>query len=127
MGIEGITTLWKESLQESLDRMAIFKDESKNKISIQVKILGFDIPVFGIEMHSKAIARYEIIDRATGGLVYTQDISADGIVPASHAFLGVTRARESINRAAQNNIKQFLQALETVDVNKPMFPTESKQ
>ena len=124
MGIESITNFWKESLQESLDRMAIFKDDSKNKISIQVKILAFDIPSFGLEMNSKSIARYEIIDRATGGIIYTQDISAEGVVPVSHAFLGVTRARESINRAAQNNIKQFLQAVETVDISKPMFPNE---
>lgn len=124
LGIEGITNFWKESLQESLDRMAIFKDDSKNKVSIQVKILAFDIPSFGLEMSSKSIARYEIIDRNTGGIIYTQEFSAEGIVPVSHAFMGVTRARESINRAAQNNIKQFLQAIETIDIDKPMFPNK---
>ena len=126
VGIEGITNFWKESLQESLDRMAIFKDESKNKVSIQVKILAFDIPAFGLEMTSKSIARYEIIDRATGGIIYTQEIASTGVVPMSHAFVGMVRARESINRAAQNNIKQFLQAVETVDIEKPMFPNEKK-
>lgn len=127
MGIEGITNFWKESLQESLDRMAIFKDESKNKISIQVKILAFDIPSFGLEMSSKSIARYEIIDRNTGGIIYTQEFSAEGVVPVNHSFMGVTRARESINRAAQNNIKQFLQAIETIDISKPMFPNEKQK
>lgn len=122
LGIESITNFWKESLQESLDRMAIFKDDSKNKVSIQVKILAFDIPSFGFEMSSKSIARYEIIDRNTGGIIYTQEFSSKGIVPVGHAFMGVTRARESINRAAQNNIKQFLQAIETIDIDKPMFP-----
>jgi hypothetical protein len=111
---------------EAADRMAIFKDESKNKVSIQVKILAFDIPAFGMEMTSKSIARYEIIDRATGGIIYTQEIASTGVVPMSHAFVGMVRARESINRAAQNNIKQFLQAVETVDVEKPMFPNEKK-
>lgn len=122
MGIEGISSFWKESLQESIDRMAIFKDGAANKLSIQVKILAFEIPSFGASMTSKSIARYELIDRATGAIVYTQDIAAEGVVPATHAFAGVTRARESINRAAQNNIKLFLQALETVDMTKPMFP-----
>ena len=117
VGIEGVTNFWKEALQESLDRMAIFKDESKNKVSIQVKILAFDIPSFGLEMTTTSIARYEIIDRATGGIIYTQEIASSGVVPVSHAFVGVVRARESINRAAQNNIKQFLQAVETVDGN----------
>lgn len=125
-GIEGITNLWKEALQEALDRMAIFKDDSKTKVSIQVKILAFEVPAFGFEMTSKSIARYEVIDRATGSIIYTQDIAAEGVVPATHAYLGVTRVRESINRAAQNNIKQFLQAIESVDVEKPMFPAEKK-
>ncbi len=127
MGIEGVTNFWKESLQESIDRMAIFKDDSKNKLSIQVKILAFEIPGFGASMTSKSVARYELIDRASGSIVYTQDITADGSVPFNHAFMGVTRARESINRAAQNNIKLFLQALETVDVTKPMFPSEARK
>lgn len=126
-GIEGIASFWKESLQESIDRMAIFKDGSSNKLSIQVKILAFEIPSFGASMNSKAIARYELIDRASGAIVYTQDITADGTVPFNHAFMGVTRARESINRAAQNNIKLFLQALETVDMTKPMFPSEARK
>ena len=124
MGIESVTNFWKEALQESLDRMAVFKDNAPNKVSIQVKILAFDIPAFGAEMTSKAIARYEIIDRATGGIIYTQEIASTGVVPMSHAFVGVVRARESINRAAQNNIKLFLQAVETVDVQKPMFPIQ---
>jgi len=127
MGIEGITGFWKESLQEALDRMAIFKDEAKNKVSIQVKVLAFNLPSFGAGMTSKSIARYEIIDRATGSIVYTQDIASEGVVPFDHAFMGVTRARESVNRAAQNNIKLFLQALETVDVTKPMFPSEAQK
>ena len=71
-------------------------------------------------------ARYELIDRATGGIVYTQDVSASGEVPFNYAFAGVVRARESISRSAQNNIAQFLQALETVDVSKPMFPNKQE-
>ena len=126
MGIESITNFWKESLQEAIDRMAIFKDDSSNKVSLQVKILAFDIPSAGASMTTKSIARYEILNRANGAIIYTQDISAEGVVPWDHSFMGVTRARESINRAAQNNIKLFLQGLETVDVNKPMFPAASK-
>ena len=126
LGIEEITKFWKESLQEALDRMAIFKDDSKNKVSIQVKILAFDLPSFGLEWTSKSIARYEIIDRATGSIIYTQEIASTGVVPVSHAFMGAVRSRESVNRAAQNNIKQFLQAIETIDIEKPMFPNEKE-
>jgi len=120
---ERVTDTWKEALQEAMDRMAIFKDDSSNKISIQVKILAVDIPPMGASFTTKTVARYEIIDRSKGAIIYTQDVSAEGTVPGDYAFLGLTRARESVNRSAQNNIKLFLQALETVDIKKPMFPS----
>lgn len=127
LGIEAIPAMWKSSLEEALNRMAIFKDDAQRKLSISVKVLAMNIPSFGAEMVTKTIARYEIIDRSNGDIVYTQDIAADGVVPFNHAFVGATRARESINRAVQNNITQFLQALETVDINKPMFPATAKK
>lgn len=126
MGMETITQFWKESLQESLDRMAIFRDRADDTISIQVKILAMDIPSFGASFTTKSIARYEIIDRSNGSIVFTQDVEANGVVPMDHSFVGMTRARESVNRSAQNNIKQFLQALETVDIDKPMFPAKQQ-
>jgi hypothetical protein len=63
-----------------------------------------------------------LIDRSNGTVIFTTDVNSSGTTPADFAFLGLARARESVNRAVQNNILQFLQALETVNVNKPMFP-----
>lgn len=126
-GMEAIPQLWQEALQEALNRMAIFQDGADEKVNIAVKILGLDAPGAGFSMTTKAIARYEIIDRSNGDMIYTQEISSDGTVPMGYAYLGTTRARESINRAVQNNITQFLQALETVDVNKPMFPRDQQK
>lgn len=119
-----VPQMWENALTEAVNRMAIFRDDSPNKLSLSVKILAIDMPAFGASMTTKTIARYEIIDRASGGIVYTQDVSADGVVPFDYAFAGVIRMRESLNRSAQNNISQFLQALETIDVNKPMFPNK---
>lgn len=124
-GTEEIPALWKEALQEALDRMAIFRDDASKKINLSVKILALDLPSFGASMTTKSIARYELIDRANGDIIYSQEIAADGVVPFNHSFAGFVRARESINRAVQNNLTQFLQALETVELEKPMFPTQS--
>lgn len=120
-------TLWKDSLQEALDRMAIFKDGSPRKVAIAVKILEYDVPSFGASFTSTAAARYEIIDRSNGDIIYTADVRSTGHVPGDYAFNGLVRAREAVNRAAQNNILQFLQQLETVDINKPMFPSSVSQ
>jgi hypothetical protein len=119
------TTLWRDSIQEALDKMVIFKDDAKKKISIAVKILKYDIPSAGASFTCNSAARYELLDRGNGDIIYTTDINAEGTVPFDYAFLGLTRAREALNRCAQNNIALFLQALETVDLSKPMFPATS--
>lgn len=121
-GTEQVPGYWESALREALDRMVIFKDDAPKKLSLAVKILGFDAPSFGASMTTTSFARYELIDRSNGDIVYTQDISTAGEVPFSYALIGVVRLRESINRSVQNNISSFLQALETVDLSKPMFP-----
>ena len=115
--------LWRTALEEAFNRMAIFKDGSPKKISLAVKILKFDTPEFGGEMTTHASARYEIIDRSNGSIIFTTDVSTSGVVPFDHAFVGAVRAVESMNRSVQNNIIQFLQVLETVEMDKPMFPS----
>ena len=121
-----VPQMWQTALIEAMNRMAIFRDDAPKKLSLSVKVLKLDVPEFGASMHTDSAARYELIDRETGGIIFTQDIAATGEVPFNYAFAGVTRARESISRSVQNNITQFLQALETVDIEKPMFPNERK-
>ena len=122
-GIGVHTGLWKTSLEEAFNRMAIFKDDSPRKVSLAVKILKFGVPSFGASMTTHASARYEIIDRSDGSIIFTTDISTTGDVPFDYAFAARVRLLESINRSVQNNIIQFLQVLETVDMDKPMFPS----
>jgi len=117
-----IPALWQTSIQESLNKMAIFQDDAGRKVNLSVKILKLEVPKMGFSMTTETAARYEIIDRKSGDIIYTQDISSKGEVPLNYAFEGVARVRESVNRAVQNNITQFLQAIETLDVTRPMFP-----
>lgn len=122
-----VPPLWQTALIEALNKMAIFQDDGKEKVNLSVKILKFDVPGGGFSMTTHTEARYEIRNRKTGDIIFTQDIAASGTTPADYAFLGATRAVESMNRSVQNNISLFLQALETVDINKPMFPAKAAQ
>ena len=105
--------------------MAIFKDDSPKKVSLAVKILKFQtISAFPVAHTS---ARYEIIDRSDGSIIFTTDISTSGegpfnFDPFADDPIG-SRSIDGINRSVQKNIIQFLQALETVDIDKPMFPS----
>ena len=124
-GLQGgtdVTSAWHTALQEAFDRMLLFTDNGSKTVSLSVKILKLDVPEIGLSMTSETVARYEIIDRANGDIIFSQDVSSSGKVPLDYAFYGLTRARESINRAVQNNIALFLQAAETIDLAKPMFP-----
>lgn len=116
-----ITPLWKESLQEALDRMAIFKDDAAKKVSLSVKIMAFKFPSAGGAMTTSTTAKYELLDRETGAIIYTEVIEASGTTPFGYALVGAVRGQESVNRAVQNNISKFLMALETVNINKPAF------
>ena len=119
--------LWQASLTDALNRMAVFNDDSAKKVNLSVKILKLDVPLIGASFTTETTARYEIMDRKNGDLIFSQEISSSGTTPMDYAFMGIARMRESINRAVQNNITQFLQALETVDVNKPMFPNKDRK
>lgn len=122
----GMKELWQTSLVDALNRMVIFQDDASKKVNITVKILQAEIPRAGASMTSYTIAVYEITDRKNGDIIYTQEISSSGTVPFDYAFMGIIRMRESLNRAVQNNITMFLQSLEAVDINKPMFPAPVK-
>ena len=128
-GIGVHTGLWKTSLEEAFNRMAIFKDDSPRKVSLAVKILKLGVPRFGAGMTTHASARYEIIDRSDGSIIFTTDISTSGEGPfkidpfCDFGCAMGSRVVDGLNRSVQKNIIQFLQVLETVDMDKPMFPS----
>lgn len=87
--------------------------------------MKLSVPVAGLSFTTEAVARYEVIDRANGDIIFSQDVSSSGTTPMDYAPLSAAvRVKESVNRAVQNNIALFLQATETIDLAKPMFPAD---
>ena len=121
VGTENIPQLWQTALIEALNTMTIFQDDASKKVNISVKIKNLSHP--NIRTYNCS-ARYEIIDRKTGDIIFTQDISSIG---EDDTFQANIRIVNAVNRSIQNNISLFLQALETVDVNKPMFPVKTEK
>ena len=110
--VAGVTTTWKTATEEALGRAAIFNDDSRRHVNLEVKVLKFSAPPIGVTFPTNTEARYTLIDRANGGVIFSQVIAARGTTPGDFAFVGAIRARESVNRAAQNNIAAFIDALE---------------
>ena len=122
-GAEGnVAELWRTALDDAITRMALFRDDAPTRLSLVVKILKLDAPTVGLTMVTRTEARYELIDRNTGAVVYTTDVATDGRSPVGENFYGMIRARISAANSVQNNIAVFLQQLESVDLGKPMFP-----
>ncbi len=123
--MERIPGVWQKALIGALNQMAIFQDKSSDEINLSVKILKLNHPFIEISSTSDVSARYEITDHKTRDIVFTQDISSSGETPFSYSYDPFVRRIESINRAVQNNIAQFLKSLETVNANKPAFPDKN--
>ena len=117
----GLPPIWKEALQDALNRSLAFKDDAALKVNLSVRIVEVDAPAMGASMTTKVGAIYEIVDRATGDLLMAETVMSEGVVPIGYSLLGFTRARESVNRSVRNNIADFIAKLETVDFTKPIF------
>jgi hypothetical protein len=109
---EGIPQLWERAVVEALNKTSVFDDDSARKVNLFVKIQELDPPAGGFTMVTDTTAKYLLVNRKTGETLMEETISTKGIVPPGYAFVGVVRAKESINRAVQNNIQNFLQLLE---------------
>ena len=120
--MDGVAQTWQVAIIEAINKMIIFTDDAKKRLNLSVKVMSLDIPGAGFSVTTKTTAVYELMDRASGDVIYSRSISSQGTVPADFAFDFRARRIESVNRTVQNNITMFLQDLETVDIKKPMFP-----
>ena len=106
-----IPPVWKEALQDALNRSLVFTDDASTRVNLSVRITEFDIPAEGFTMTTRVSAIYEVIDRSDGALLFSEEISSEGIVPLDYAFMGGVRMVESWNRAVRVNIADFLDRL----------------
>lgn len=120
--MNGVAQTWQVAIIEAINKMVIFTDDAKKRLNLSVKVMSLDIPGAGFSVTTNTTAVYELMDRASGDVIYSRSISSQGAVPADFAFDFRARRIESVNRTVQNNITMFLQDLETIDINKPMFP-----
>jgi len=106
-----VTSLWKSALDDTLLRSAIFRDASSRHLTLTVKIIKLkktSILGFGVDSG----ARYQLIDRDTGQVVFSKDVESIG-----HAsdYVGVSRVRKAVSRSVQENITSFIQQLESAN------------
>lgn len=109
---EGVPFLWERALSEAINKSSLFDDDSERKVNLFVKIRELDPPEVGATMVTDASASYSLVDRKTGERMVEATVTTKGAVPYEYALIGDVRAKESINRAVQSNIREFLNMLE---------------
>jgi len=109
----------KEALTDALNRAAIFKDDAAQHVNLQATVLKLDPPAVGFTMVTDMDCRYVVTDRSSGQQIFNDVVVSQGSVPMGFSWIGVIRAKESINRAVQNNISAFVDKLEHSQLAKP--------
>lgn len=106
---------YEKSLIEVLRTTKIFNNKSDNKINIKVLVLKNDAPSFGFDMTIYTEVEYTIKNNL-GKTFYSKIISADGTATAGEKFAGVERMMLANDRAIRNNIKLFLDDIQTTTI-----------
>jgi hypothetical protein len=117
---------FQSALEEGLARSAIFNDLSNRKVSLSAKILEFQTPSFSSSFETEMIVRYQLIERSTGAIVYSKNISSKGSVPYNYAFVGAVRFTEARNISVRNNVLNLISDLEKSDITVPLTLEEIK-
>jgi uncharacterized lipoprotein YmbA len=102
---------WKDSLQISLDKAGIFKDDAKRKVSVEAYIKKFDFNPTGFSNKVTVEVTYRVIDRSTKTIVFEHDTMTSSKMGYGEIRLAIERLKRIWNRATQESIYQFVSAL----------------
>ncbi len=109
-GSDKIPALWQRGLASAIGQSRLF-DGSPRVFDVNVTIYKMKPPRTGGTIETPARARYQLIDAGSHAVVFEAMIETVGHVGPDGNFLGVVRVRDSIDRAVQRNITQFVERL----------------
>lgn len=108
----GFLNTWKDSLQVSLDRAAIFKDDAKRKVSVEGHVKKFDFNPTGLSNECFVEVTYRVTDRSTKAVVFEYDTKTTAKMDSGEVWVAIERLKRIWNRATQESIRQFVVALD---------------
>lgn len=108
--------IWKESLQTSLDKAGIFKDDAKRKMSVEAYVKKFDFNPVGLSNAVTVEVTYKVIDRSTKTIVFEHSTITSSKMDSSEIWVAIERLKRIWNRATQESISQFVSALNNAKI-----------
>jgi hypothetical protein len=108
--------LWKDSLQTSLDKANIFKDDAKRKMSVEAQVRKFDFNPTGLSNEVTVEVAYKVIDRSTKTIVFEHNTMTSAKMDAGEIWVAMERLKRVWNKATQESIHQFVSALNNAKI-----------
>jgi len=104
--------LWRDALQNAIDQAGLFKDDSPRKITVAAVIKKWKFNPTGFSNTTDVEADYSVIDRSNGQRLFEKDITNSASATAGDTWNAQARLIKLWNKAAQDNISAFVQALQ---------------
>jgi hypothetical protein len=104
--------LWRDSLQTSVDRAGLFKDEAAKKVTISTLITRFEFNANGFSNKVDVDATYSVVDRSNGNKIFEKNVSTTASSDVGKTFNARERLINLWNQVTQENISIFISALQ---------------
>lgn len=108
--------LWRDSLQTSLDKAAIFKDDAKRKISVEAYVKKFDFNSEGLSNEVTVEVTYKVIERSNKAIIFEYNTMTSSKMDSGEVWVAIERLKRIWNKATQESIYQFVSALNNAKI-----------
>lgn len=103
--------LWKDSLQHSIDKAGLFKDDVERKVNIEAQIKKFEFNPTGFSNKVDVEVTYRVLSRATGEAIFEVTTVSSASGSAKETWDANQRLIKLWNLTTQESISRFIVAL----------------
>lgn len=110
---------FKASIEDAITKSKLFREITKDlnsDVDLQVSIASLSKPSFGFTFEVSMEAGWILTRRSDKSILMKKSIKSTGKATTSDALIAVSRIQMAVERSAQNNISQGLNAIAELDI-----------
>lgn len=111
-GLENLVQPLKNSIQDAVDKSAMFDYNSRKFCALDVKIIGIKRELAGMNFSTTLYVRYSIVNLNSGRPIFNEIVPGFGTTPLGYNFFGAIRSRHSVIKSGKEDVKNFIFAAE---------------
>lgn len=102
---------FRSALEQSLSKAGLLGQSDKANYVLRANLVSLDQPLFGLNFTVTSMVEYNLVDNATGRVIWTDKVEAPFTAGVSDSFFGVKRLRLANEGSARENINELLKRL----------------